>query len=651
MTTDTSQTPISEGDAANPVLFADLDLPKPLLAALTKDGYDAPSPIQAAIIPPLLAGRDVIGQAQTGTGKTAAFALPILAQLAADAQEGVKHPKGPSVLILTPTRELAIQVSDAIAKYARMLPNIKVLPVYGGADFRGQAIPLNKGVDVVVGTPGRVMDHMRRKTLDVSNVRTLVLDEADEMLRMGFVDDVEWVLSETPPGRQVALFSATMPSEIREIAERQLNNPERIKIQGGSKTADTVRQRYWRVEGMKKIEALCRLLAFEPVDAAIVFVRTREATAELARALEDAGYPAAPLSGDVPQSQRERTIHALRKGKLKLVVATDVAARGIDVQSITHVFNFDVPHDTEAYIHRIGRTGRAGRTGEAVLFVENRQRRLLQNIERATGKTIEKMELPTAEDVHNLQLERFADSLKERLAFKGDKPKPAALRDYIEQICAETGRDAIDVAAYLVGPAMSTNFQSTPATDTSSPPRSASYSERSAPERPQRGWPNQATDTYRVAVGRDHGVQPGNLVGAIANEAGIDGKAIGNIQIGGTTSTVELPTGMSAATLKKLGKATVMGRPMRLALDQGQASSPGKPVYRKVTKATTKTSKASTPSAKASSHRKGKTNPKAATKSAGEKKSKKSKTSSKSKAKFSAKGNTKSKPKPKKTKN
>lgn len=647
MTTEPSETPIPKDDAAKSILFADLDLPKQLLAALTDDGYVEPSPIQAAIIPPMLEGRDVIGQAQTGTGKTAAFALPILAQLAADADTGHKHPKGPSVLILAPTRELAIQVCAAIAKYGRKLPHIKTLAVYGGADFQSQAVPLRRGVDIVVGTPGRVMDHMRRKTLDVSNVRTLVLDEADEMLRMGFVDDVEWVLSETPPGRQVALFSATMPGAIREIAERQLNEPERIKILGGSKTADTVRQRYWRVEGMTKIEALCRLLAFEDVDSAIIFVRTREATAELARALEDAGYPAAPLSGDVAQNQRERTIHALRRGKLKLVVATDVAARGIDVQSITHVFNFDVPHDTEAYIHRIGRTGRAGRTGEAVLFVENRQRRLLQNIERATGKTIEKMELPTAEDVHNLQLERFAEQLKERLAFKGEKPKPAALRSFIEQVCLDTGRDAADVAAYLVGPAMKTSFMPTPSKESAPPSSAPKRMERSEPAPAKRGWSTQPTQTYSVAVGRDHGVQPGNLVGAIANEAGIDGKAIGNIQIGATSSSVELPTGMSDKTLKLLQKATVMGRPMRMSAEQGSSPAPTKWADKPKKKPYAKTAKPSATPEKVSKHRKGK--PKAsAKKTTKSKPKKKTKAAPKGKTKAKAKTAAKAKPKPNK---
>ncbi|MEM7624000.1 MAG: DEAD/DEAH box helicase [Planctomycetota bacterium] len=594
MTVESESPPAPDnGDEVASVLFSDLALPEPLQAALAEDAYTEPSPIQAAIIPHLLDGRDVIGQAQTGTGKTAAFALPILAQLTSDRAAGVKQVKGPTALVLAPTRELAIQVADAFGKYGRRLDNVRTLAVYGGADYRGQAVPLQRGVDVVVGTPGRVMDHMRRGTLDVSKIRTLVLDEADEMLRMGFVEDVEWVLSETPAGRQVALFSATMPSEIKAIAEKQLQNPERVRIKGVSNSADTVRQRYWRVQGVRKVEALCRLLAAEPVDAAIVFVRTRAATSELARALEDAGFPAAALSGDVPQAQRERTIEALRRGRLKLVVATDVAARGIDVKSISHVFNFDVPEDTEVYIHRIGRTGRAGRTGEAVLFVENRQRRLLQNIERATGHPIEKMELPTAAQVHALQLERFGNRLKERLTRKAkgdDKPEPAALRGFIEQICAETGRDAADVAAFLVGPAMnavmgggtnrpedSRGNASDSAREQERPSR-RDRGDRPAPRKPMGG----ASEKYRVAVGRADGVRAGHLVGAIANETGLDGQDINAVRIFDSYSTLELPAEMPGSVFEILQRTTVLGKPLRIRRDhaRGESGSYGKPSHR-----------------------------------------------------------------------
>ena len=591
---------------AEAISFADLDLPEPLLRALSSDGYDTPSPIQAAIIPHLLAGRDVIGQAQTGTGKTAAFALPLLTRVHRNAQEDpdaqATKPKGPAAppaaLVLAPTRELALQVADAFDRYARHLERVRVLAVYGGADIRGQAAALRRGVDVVVGTPGRVLDHMRRGTLDVSALRTLVLDEADEMLRMGFVEDVEAVLAETPPGRQVALFSATMPPAIRHIAEKQLRDPQRINIRGEAKTADTVRQRYWRATGATKFDALCRLLAFEPVDAAIVFVRTRAATAELALALQDAGFPAAALSGDVPQNQRERIVDALRQGQLKLVVATDVAARGIDVSSISHVFNFDAPEDAEAYIHRIGRTGRAGREGEAVLFVENRQRRLLQNIERTTGQPIEKMELPTQDQIHQLQLQQFAEQLKQRLlrqydpATAGDEETPPtpALRDFIRDIANDTGRDPIDIAAFLVGPAMQGTVGNTPgpgpASSESPPPARSGRAASTTPgttvrrklDRPPAREPiGGDTQTYRTPLGRQHGINPGHLVGAIANETGLDGQDIGRIQIFDDFTTLQLPAGMPAKVFDLLQDTQVLGHPLRLSLDQDSSPPPPRP--------------------------------------------------------------------------
>lgn len=566
---------VTAAPAAGPG-FADLGLPDALLRTLADDGYETPSAIQAAIIPHLLDGRDVIGQAQTGTGKTAAFALPILARIFADRESGgaKKSRDGgrqstPSVLVLAPTRELAIQVSDAFGKYARNLGGLRTLAVYGGADMRSQQVALHRGVDVVVGTPGRVMDHMRRGSLDVSKLQTLVLDEADEMLRMGFVDDVEWVLGETPPGRQVALFSATMPREIQSIAEKQLNNPERIKTMGGSKTADTVTQRYWRVQGTHKMDALCRLLAYEDVDAAIVFVRTRAATAEVARGLQEAGYPAAALSGDIAQAQRERTVNELRSGRLKLIVATDVAARGIDIDTVTHVFNYDIPHDTEAYIHRIGRTGRAGREGNAILFVNNRERHLLKNIERATGgTTIEKMDLPTAEDLHALQLGRFGTRLKERLTRNSE---PAALRGYIEELCEETGRDPLDVAAFLIGPAMAgvgiaNPAAQPPANPHHAPDRGADRGSDRGP-RPDRRPPSDPDgpkDNYRVAIGERDGLRAGHLVGAICNETGLDGNAIGAIRIHESYATVELPAGMPRDVADMLARTVVLGRPLRL---------------------------------------------------------------------------------------
>lgn len=369
--------------------FNQLELAEPLLKALDEVGYETPSPIQAETIPLLLEGRDVLGQAQTGTGKTAAFALPLISNI--DLKQ-----KEPSVLVLAPTRELAIQVAEAFQKYAKHMKGFHVLPIYGGSDYGGQIRALKRGVHVVVGTPGRVMDHMRKGTLKLENLSALVLDEADEMLRMGFIDDVEWILEQTPDKRQIALFSATMPSQIRRIATKYLNNPEQVTIKNVTATAETIRQRFWPVSGVHKLDALTRILEAETFDAMIIFVRTKNSTAELADKLEARGYAAAALNGDIAQNQRERTVDNLKKGKLDIIVATDVAARGLDVQRISHVVNYDIPHDTEAYIHRIGRTGRAGREGDAILFVAPREKRMLSSIERATKKTIERMEIGRA---------------------------------------------------------------------------------------------------------------------------------------------------------------------------------------------------------------------------------------------------------------
>ncbi|MGB5677281.1 MAG: DEAD/DEAH box helicase, partial [Gammaproteobacteria bacterium] len=374
--------------------FDQLALNKPLLAVLNEVGYETPSPIQAQTIPLILQGKDVLGQAQTGTGKTAAFALPLLSRL--DLKQ-----KDPQVLVLAPTRELAIQVAEAFQKYASHMKGFHVIPIYGGQDYRGQIRALQRGVHVVVGTPGRVMDHMRRGTLKLGKLSALVLDEADEMLRMGFIEDVEWILEQTPPHRQIALFSATMPQQIRRIATEYLNEPEQITIKSKTTTVDTIRQRFWPVSGVHKLDALTRILEAEPFDAMIVFVRTKIATSELSEKLEARGYASAPLNGDIAQTQRERTITQLKNGKLDIIVATDVAARGLDVERVSHVINYDIPYDTEAYVHRIGRTGRAGRQGDAILFVAPREKRLLSAIEKATRKKIEIMELPTTELIND----------------------------------------------------------------------------------------------------------------------------------------------------------------------------------------------------------------------------------------------------------
>ncbi len=399
----------TETTESTPISFADLGLSEPVLAALSDVGYETPTAIQAATIPHFMAGRDLIGQAQTGTGKTAAFALPLLTRI--DLERPV-----PQVLVLAPTRELAIQVAEAFHSYAAHLPGFHVLPIYGGQDYGVQLRGLRRGVHVVVGTPGRVMDHMRRGTLDLRALSCLVLDEADEMLRMGFIDDVEWVLEQTPPERQVALFSATMPPPIRKIAERYLRDPEQISIRLSTTTAATIRQRYWVVSGLHKLDALTRILETENYEGVLIFVRTKLATAELAERLDARGYSCAAISGDVPQKIREKTIEQLKDGKLDILVATDVAARGLDVERISHVINFDIPNDSEVYVHRIGRTGRAGRHGDAILFVAPREQHMLRVIERATRQPIERMDLPSTEMVNDKRIGRFMQTITDTLA-------------------------------------------------------------------------------------------------------------------------------------------------------------------------------------------------------------------------------------------
>ena len=558
-----------------PGSFAELDLPAFLLKALGEVGYEAPSSIQALTIPPLLAGRDLVGQAQTGTGKTAAFALPVLATLKPSL------PK-PQALVLAPTRELAIQVAEAFQKYARYLDGFHVLPIYGGSDYRGQLRALNRGVQVVVGTPGRVMDHMRRGSLDLSALRTLVLDEADEMLRMGFIDDVEWILEQTPAERQIALFSATMPEAIRRIAGRHLQQPEEISIRQKTVTNASIRQRVWMMSGVHKLDALTRILETEDTDGVIIFVRTRLSTQELADKLAARGFTAAALNGDIPQAQREKTVDRLKAGGLDIVVATDVAARGLDVERVSHVINYDIPNDPEAYVHRIGRTGRAGRSGEAILFAANRERRLLRAIERATGQPIEPMALPTADDVTDRRAARFKALITETLASQD----LASARRLVEDYQQAFGVPVIEVAAALVlmsqgdaRPAIS-GEEARPGKGRERAQRSDS-GDRAAgdtaapagPPRPHRGRggdrPEQGFERYRIEVGRQHGVRPGNIVGAIANEAEVDAQYIGRIQIFDDHSLVDLPEGMPAEVFRHLQSVWVSGQKLRISRAEG----------------------------------------------------------------------------------
>lgn len=552
--------------------FADLALPDPLLKALADLGYESPSPIQAATIPALLAGRDVVGQAQTGTGKTAAFALPILTRL--DLRRF-----GPQALILAPTRELAIQVAEAFHQYAKHLPGFHVLPIYGGQAYGPQLGGLRRGAHVVVGTPGRVIDHLNRGSLDLKNLGTLVLDEGDEMLRMGFIDDVELVLEKTPAGRQVVLFSATMPPEIRRIARKHLQDPAEITIKNKTTTAANTRQRYWMVTGLQKLDALTRILEVEPFDGMIVFARTKVATEEIAERLEARGFAAAALNGDMVQAQRERTIGRLKSGDLDILVATDVAARGLDVDRISHVVNYDIPHDTEAYIHRIGRTGRAGRKGEAILFVVHREQGMLKAIERATRQPIEPMKLPTVAAVNDQRVAKF----KQKITAVLEKTDLAMFRTVIEQYEQENGVPVVDIAAALARlaqgdtPLLVPDAPPPPPRPAKSAGRERPYPTRrdGPPVRPhqdgppprhhQAGPPPEGVVRYRLAVGHTHGVKPGNIVGAIANEAGVDSRQIGRVDIRDDYSLVDLPAGMPDDILAHLKKVWVVGQQLRIA--------------------------------------------------------------------------------------
>jgi ATP-dependent RNA helicase DeaD len=554
-----------------PISFADLGLSESVLAAVRAVGYESPSPIQQAAIPPLLGGRDVLGQAQTGTGKTAAFALPLLCRI------DVKRVE-PQLLVLTPTRELAIQVAEAMQTYARHLKGFHVLPVYGGTGMDLQLKQLRRGVHAVVGTPGRIQDHLRRKTLKLGNISAVVIDEADEMLRMGFIDDVESILGEMPDEKQVALFSATLPDRIRKVVAHHLKDPVEIKVKTKTATVEAVDQRFVEVRGFDKLDTLTRILEAEDFDAMLIFVRTRQATAELSEKLEARGLASAALSGEMTQVARERTIERLKAGKLDIVVATDVAARGLDVERITHVVNYDVPYDVEGYIHRIGRTGRAGRAGHAILFVTPRERRMLSAIERATRQRVQLMRLPSREDVADRRAAQFKDSITEVLGSQDLKFFEQLVASYVE----EHAREPQKVAAALAYLAQKDRPLKPPPAPESrreqfteraplhagrrghKPPRDAEpRSER--PRRTARAEKNLVR--YRIEVGREHGVQPGNIVGAIANEAGIDSVHIGRIEIFDSHSIVGLPAGMPKDAYQRLRKAWVCGQQLSISVD------------------------------------------------------------------------------------
>jgi ATP-dependent RNA helicase DeaD len=559
---------------SEPILFTDLALSEPVLKAVQAVGYEQPSPIQAAAIPVLLEGGDIVGMAQTGTGKTAAFALPLLSRLDVKLAE-------PQILVLAPTRELAIQVAEAFHTYAAHIPDFRVLPIYGGQDMSSQLRQLKRGVHVVVGTPGRVMDHLRRGSLNLNNLKSLVLDEADEMLRMGFIDDVEWILEHTPKERQTALFSATMPREIRKVADNYLNNAKEIKIASNQSTGENIEQVYWMVSGINKLDALTRILEVEPFDGMIIFVRTKTATVELAEKLEARGYSASALNGDMNQQLRERTIERLKNGKLDIVIATDVAARGIDVERVSHVVNYDIPYDSEAYVHRIGRTGRAGRSGKAILFVAPREKRLLYTIEKATRKPITLMELPSGATVTKHRIDQFTqqitEALQEDLTFFND-----LLAEYSHKNDVSP-EDIASALAFLLQKERPLQVKFTdpkPERESRDRAESGSREKNFREDRPRRERSDRNDENmvrYRIEVGRNHEVRPGDIVGAIANEAGISSAHIGHIKLFDEFSTVDLPTGMPNDVFQQLKKVRVRNRPLDISLDQG---GPGASPYK-----------------------------------------------------------------------
>ncbi len=591
--------------------FSEFELKPALQKSLDEVGYETPTPIQEQTIPLMLEKKDVLGQAQTGTGKTAAFALPLLSNLNL-------RQKDPQVLVLAPTRELAIQVAEAFKKYASHMKSFHVLPIYGGQEYSGQIRGLKRGSHVVVGTPGRVMDHMRRGTLKLDKLSTLVLDEADEMLRMGFIDDVEWILEQTPKERQIALFSATMPHQIRRIATRYLKDPVEIIIKDKTTTAPTIRQRFWPVSGMHKLDALTRILEAEPFEAILIFVRTKTATVELSAKLEARGYASTPLNGDIKQNQRERSIESLKSGKLDILVATDVAARGLDVERITHVINYDIPHDTEGYVHRIGRTGRAGRQGDAILFVAPREKSMLHAIERATNQKIEIMELPSTELINDQRMAKFKQRITDTLASE----ELGLFYQMIEQYQQEHNVPVLEIAAALglllqgetplMLQAKSHHFKEDESWQSDktktrkgrggdrgkergrmrdkvrgkdqdrSPKKEFTLEKRdkvrgkdqdrsSKKELPL----EEGMERFRIEVGHNHDVKPNNIVGAIANEAGLDSQHIGRINIYDDFSVIDLPEGMPKDVFSDLKKVWVAGKQLHISLLKKERKSRG----------------------------------------------------------------------------
>ncbi len=566
----------SISESGDEVSFRDLALSESMLSAIEASGYTTATPIQAQAIPPLLAGRDVLGQAQTGTGKTAAFALPMLQRI--DVSQ--KHPQ---VLVFAPTRELAIQVAEAFQRYAVGLRGLKVAPIYGGQDYQVQFRLLDRGAHVIVGTPGRIVDHIRRGSISLAGLKGLVLDEADEMLRMGFTEDVDWVLSQAPTERQTALFSATMPAAIRQIAQRHLRNPVEINVRQATATADTIQQRYLISPPHQKEAALARILEAEETDGVLIFVKTKASTEPLADFLTSHGHRAAALSSDVAQKQRERILEQLRSGAIDVIVATDVAARGLDVQRISHVINYDLPFDTESYVHRIGRTGRAGREGQAILFLHPRERHMLQRIERATRQTIPQMEVPSKRVINRHRVTKFHEKITENLTHPAMDTFVSLLEQYraknevpLEQIAAALMAMAVGEAPLLLSEDLPAARFADPKNQRPNDRRPGNFRdggrsfsgdrrEAPGPRRPQGSRSNEQMETFRIEVGHAHQVKPGNIVGAIANETGLENRDIGRIAIYDEHSTVDLLAGMPRDVFHALKNVRVVGRKLNIS--------------------------------------------------------------------------------------
>ena len=548
-------------EKADTVTFANMGLAPAVAKAVQDVGYEVPSAIQEATIPLVLAGRDVVGLAQTGTGKTAAFALPILSLI----DPAVKSPQA---LVLAPTRELALQVAEACITYSAGMPQVNVLPIYGGQAYGIQLAGLRRGAQIIVGTPGRVIDHLKKGTLNLSGLRHLVLDEADEMLAMGFQEDVERILSDTPESTQVALFSATMPAAIRRISQKYLTDPAEVKVASKTSTAPNIQQRYVLVQHRDKLDALTRIFEVEDFEAMIMFVRTKSATEELAERLRARGFSAAPINGDIPQNLRERTIEALKDGRTDILVATDVAARGLDVPRISHVVNYDIPHDTESYIHRIGRTGRAGRSGQALLFVTPRERRLLSQIERATRQPLTEIQLPSVDDVNEMRMAKFAQSITESL----DDTNIALFRRLVEDYASEHSVSMADIAAALA--TQSRNSDDFLMREPERPQRRERHDDRRDDRRDgrrddRRDRPARDFDGPRPSRSGRGNVKPGSIMGALANEAGLSGGDIGRISIRFDHSVVELPAGLPRDQLESMKGIKVGGAEIDIRPDSG----------------------------------------------------------------------------------